>query len=48
MTELFLDNYYVYIPIGLNYYTHQAHFKGSAPKIGFTMVHRLITAWLEK
>jgi peptide/nickel transport system substrate-binding protein len=40
--------YYVYIPIGLNYYTHQAHFKGSAPKIGFTMVHRLMTAWLEK
>jgi peptide/nickel transport system substrate-binding protein len=40
--------YYVYVPIGLNYYTHHAHFKGSAPKIGFTMVHRLITAWLEK
>jgi peptide/nickel transport system substrate-binding protein len=40
--------YYVYVPIGLNYYTHQAHFKGSAPKIGFTMVHRLITAWMEK
>jgi peptide/nickel transport system substrate-binding protein len=40
--------YYVYVPIGLNYYTHQAYFKGSAPKIGFTMVHRLITAWMEK
>lgn len=40
--------YYVYIPIGLNYDTHQPHFKGSAPKIGFTMVHRLIAAWLEK
>jgi peptide/nickel transport system substrate-binding protein len=40
--------YYVYVPIGLNYYTHQPHFKGSAPKIGFTMVHRLIAAWLDK
>jgi peptide/nickel transport system substrate-binding protein len=40
--------YYVYIPIGLNYYTHQPHFKGSAPKVGFTLAHRLITAWLEK
>jgi len=40
--------YYVYIPHGLFYYTHQPHFKGSAPKIGFTMVHRLITAWLDR
>jgi peptide/nickel transport system substrate-binding protein len=40
--------YYVYIPIGLNYYTHQPYFKGSAPKMGFTMVHRLIMAWLEQ
>ncbi|HSF30945.1 MAG TPA: ABC transporter substrate-binding protein [Candidatus Tectomicrobia bacterium] len=40
--------YYVYVPIGLNYYTHQQHFKGSAPKIGFTLAHRLIAAWLEK
>jgi peptide/nickel transport system substrate-binding protein len=40
--------YYVYIPHGLNYYTHQPHFKGSAPKVGFTMVHRLITAWLDR
>jgi peptide/nickel transport system substrate-binding protein len=40
--------YYVYIPIGLNYYTHQSYFKGSAPKVGFTLVHRLIAAWLEK
>jgi peptide/nickel transport system substrate-binding protein len=40
--------YYVYIPHGLFYYTHQPHLKGSAPKIAFTMGHRLIAAWLEK
>jgi peptide/nickel transport system substrate-binding protein len=40
--------YYVYIPLGLNYYVHQPYFKGTAPKIGFTMVHRLIGAWLER
>jgi peptide/nickel transport system substrate-binding protein len=40
--------YYVYVPIGLNYYTHQPRLKGTAPKLGFTMVHRLIGAWLDK
>jgi peptide/nickel transport system substrate-binding protein len=40
--------YYVYIPIGRNYYTHQPHFKGTAPKIGFTLGHRLVVGWLEK
>jgi peptide/nickel transport system substrate-binding protein len=40
--------YYVYVPIGLNYYTHQPHLKGTAPKAAFTLVHRLIVAWLDK
>jgi peptide/nickel transport system substrate-binding protein len=40
--------YYVYIPHGLFYYTHQPHFKGTAPKIAFTLGHRLIVAWLAK
>jgi peptide/nickel transport system substrate-binding protein len=40
--------YYVYVPIGLHYYTHQPYLKGSAPKVGFSMVHRLIAAWLDK
>jgi ABC-type transport system substrate-binding protein len=40
--------YYVYIPHGVFYYTHQPHLKGSAPKIAFTLGHRLIAAWLEK
>jgi peptide/nickel transport system substrate-binding protein len=40
--------YYVYIPVGVNYYVRQPSFKGTAPKIGFTMVHRLIGAWLER
>jgi peptide/nickel transport system substrate-binding protein len=40
--------YYVYIPHGLFYYTHQPHLKGTAPKIAFTMGHRLIVGWLEK
>jgi len=40
--------YYVYIPIGLSYHVHQPHLKGFAPKIGHTMVHRVIAAWLDK
>src|SRR6266446_2081300 len=40
--------YYVYIPIGLSYHVHQPYLKGFAPKIGHTMVHRLISAWLDK
>jgi peptide/nickel transport system substrate-binding protein len=40
--------YYVYIPIGLNYYVHQPYFKGTAPKVAFTLGHRLIGAWLAK
>jgi peptide/nickel transport system substrate-binding protein len=40
--------YYVYIPIGLVYHVHQPNLKGFAPKIGHTMVHRVIAAWLEK
>jgi peptide/nickel transport system substrate-binding protein len=40
--------YYVYIPHGLFYYTHQPHLQGTAPKIAFTLVHRLIGGWLEK
>ncbi len=34
--------YYVYIPIGLSYHVHQPYLKGFAPKIGHTMVHRVI------
>jgi len=40
--------YYVYVPIGLNYYAHQPYFKGTAPKEGYTLGHRLIGAWLAK
>jgi hypothetical protein len=40
--------YYVYIPIGMNYYVHQPYFKGTAPKVAFTLGHRLIGAWLDK
>jgi peptide/nickel transport system substrate-binding protein len=40
--------YYVYVPIGLSYHVHQPHLKGFAPKIGHTMVHRVIAAWLDK
>ena len=40
--------YYVYIPIGLSYHVYQPHLKGFAPKIGHTMVHRVIAAWLDK
>jgi peptide/nickel transport system substrate-binding protein len=40
--------YYVYVPIGLNYYAHQPYFKGTAPKVGYTLGHRLIGAWLAK
>jgi peptide/nickel transport system substrate-binding protein len=40
--------YYVYIPIGLSYHVHQPYLKGFAPKIGHTMVHRVIAAWLDK
>jgi peptide/nickel transport system substrate-binding protein len=40
--------YYVYIPLGLSYHVSQPHLKGFAPKIGHTMVHRVIAAWLEK
>jgi peptide/nickel transport system substrate-binding protein len=40
--------YYVYVPIGLNYYTHQPHLKGTVPKAAFTLGHRLIVGWLDK
>ena len=40
--------YYVYIPAGLSYQVLQPHLKGFAPKIGQTMVHKLIAAWLDK
>jgi peptide/nickel transport system substrate-binding protein len=40
--------YYVYIPVGLSYQVHHPRLKGFAPKIGQTMVHRLIAAWLDK
>jgi peptide/nickel transport system substrate-binding protein len=40
--------YYVYIPIGLFYQVHPPHLKGFKPKIGQTMVHRLMAAWLDK
>jgi ABC-type transport system substrate-binding protein len=40
--------YYVYVPIGLSYHVHQPYLKGFAPKIGHTMVHRVIGAWLDK
>jgi peptide/nickel transport system substrate-binding protein len=40
--------YYVYIPTGLSYQVLQPHLKGFTPKIGQTMVHKLIAAWLDK
>jgi peptide/nickel transport system substrate-binding protein len=40
--------YYVYIPGGLSYHVHQPYLKGFAPKIGHTMVHRVIAAWIDK
>jgi peptide/nickel transport system substrate-binding protein len=40
--------YYVYIPIGLSYHVYQPYLKGFAPKIGHTMVHRVIAAWLDR
>jgi peptide/nickel transport system substrate-binding protein len=40
--------YYVYVPIGLSYHVYQPHLKGFAPKIGHTMVHRVIGAWLDR
>jgi peptide/nickel transport system substrate-binding protein len=40
--------YYVYIPGGLSYQVHQPYLKGFAPKIGHTMVHKVISAWLDK
>jgi peptide/nickel transport system substrate-binding protein len=40
--------YYVYIPTGLSYQVHQPHLKGFTPKMGQTMVHKLIAAWLDK
>jgi len=40
--------YYVYIPIGLSYQVQQPYLKGFAPKIGQTMVHKVIAAWLDK
>jgi peptide/nickel transport system substrate-binding protein len=40
--------YYVSIPIGMNYYVHQPYFKGTAPKVAFTLGHRMIGAWLDK
>jgi peptide/nickel transport system substrate-binding protein len=39
--------YYVYIPGGLSYQVLHPRLKGFAPKIGQTMVHRLIAAWLD-
>src|SRR5215831_2885131 len=40
--------YYVYIPGGLAYQVLQPRLKGFTPKIGQTMVHKLIAAWLDK
>jgi peptide/nickel transport system substrate-binding protein len=40
--------YYVYVPIGLSYQVYHPRLKGFSPKIGHTMVHRVIAAWLEK
>lgn len=40
--------YYVYVPLGLSYHVHQPYLKGFAPKIGHTMVHRVIAMWLDK
>ena len=40
--------YYVYVPIGLSYHVYNPRLKGFTPKIGHTMVHRVIAAWLEK
>ena len=40
--------YYVYVPLGLSYQVHPPYLKGFAPKIGQTMGHRLIAAWLDK
>jgi peptide/nickel transport system substrate-binding protein len=40
--------YYVYVPIGLSYHVYNPRLHGFAPKIGHTMVHRVIAAWLEK
>jgi hypothetical protein len=40
--------YYVYVPLGLAYHIHQPYLKGFAPKIGHTMVHRVIAAWIDK
>jgi peptide/nickel transport system substrate-binding protein len=40
--------YYVYIPTGLVYHVYQPYLKGFAPKIGHTMVHRVIAAWLDQ
>jgi peptide/nickel transport system substrate-binding protein len=40
--------YYVYIPGGLAYQVHQPRLKGFVPKIGQTMVHKLIAAWLDE
>jgi peptide/nickel transport system substrate-binding protein len=40
--------YYVYIPTGLAYQVLQPRLKGFTPKIGQTMVHKLIAAWLDQ
>jgi peptide/nickel transport system substrate-binding protein len=40
--------YYVYVPVGLSYHVYHPYLKGFAPKIGHTMVHRVIAAWLDK
>jgi peptide/nickel transport system substrate-binding protein len=40
--------YYVYIPNGLFYQVLHPRLKGFTPKIGQTMVHKLIAAWLDK
>jgi ABC-type transport system substrate-binding protein len=40
--------YYVYVPNGLVYQVLQPRLKGFTPKIGQTMVHKLIAAWLDK
>ena len=40
--------YYGDSPIGLSNHIHQPHLKGFLPKIGHTMVHKVIAAWLDR
>jgi peptide/nickel transport system substrate-binding protein len=40
--------YYVYVPNGLVYQVLHPRLKGFTPKIGQTMVHKLIAVWLDK